>query len=350
MYLDQPGLMGLWDRMKAVFAPKKHTHQASDVSGVVADVRMHGASITKDGVADIPLAKYNTPGVCGIGTGLLLNSAGTIRVQDPATAYVDARKTSQAVTCSKLDYAVKAAMCDGQGAAWTATEQAAARKRMGITEGGTGGGTVSRFWFSHQAPGEDIETHGYFGFKLTALESADALNATDYLVGNDIIMWNGYAYFVTDNDGNEALGEAKMTFARDAEWTTAYGMSASVTLAASSTDIPLTKSTGAGSAATLESSGLKMSRTGTVLATGSISLGSGFHVGDLVHLRVAKNGSHTGADIVHVMPASSGGTVQITTVVSVTAGDVLTLRAWNASAARGTVSANTSTRLTVAYL
>lgn len=26
MYLDQPGLMKLWDRMKAVFAPKSHTH------------------------------------------------------------------------------------------------------------------------------------------------------------------------------------------------------------------------------------------------------------------------------------------------------------------------------------
>lgn len=28
MYLDQPGLMGLWDRMKAVFAPKSHTHSS----------------------------------------------------------------------------------------------------------------------------------------------------------------------------------------------------------------------------------------------------------------------------------------------------------------------------------
>lgn len=35
MYLDQPGLMKLWDRMKAVFAPKSHTHKASDVSGII---------------------------------------------------------------------------------------------------------------------------------------------------------------------------------------------------------------------------------------------------------------------------------------------------------------------------
>ena len=31
-----------------------------------------------------------------------------------------------------MDYAVKAAMCDGKGAAWTADEQAAARERMGL--------------------------------------------------------------------------------------------------------------------------------------------------------------------------------------------------------------------------
>lgn len=33
-----------------------------------------------------------------------------------------------------IDYAVKAAMCDGKGVAWTAEEQAAARERIGIDE------------------------------------------------------------------------------------------------------------------------------------------------------------------------------------------------------------------------
>ena len=36
------------------------------------------------------------------------------------------------VADAHLDYAVKAALCDGNGAAWTAAEQAAARSRMGI--------------------------------------------------------------------------------------------------------------------------------------------------------------------------------------------------------------------------
>ena len=36
MYLDQPGLMKLWDTMKAVFAPKSQTHKASDITRLSA--------------------------------------------------------------------------------------------------------------------------------------------------------------------------------------------------------------------------------------------------------------------------------------------------------------------------
>lgn len=33
MYLDQSGLMALWDRMKAMFARKSHTHDISTLDG-----------------------------------------------------------------------------------------------------------------------------------------------------------------------------------------------------------------------------------------------------------------------------------------------------------------------------
>lgn len=39
-----------------------------------------------------------------------------------------------ALTLRRIDYAVKAAMCDGKGTAWTAEEQVVARERMGIGE------------------------------------------------------------------------------------------------------------------------------------------------------------------------------------------------------------------------
>lgn len=35
-YLDQTGLSKLWARAKAVFAPKSHTHKASDITGLPA--------------------------------------------------------------------------------------------------------------------------------------------------------------------------------------------------------------------------------------------------------------------------------------------------------------------------
>ena len=138
MYLDQPGLMGLWDRMKAVFAPKSHTHQASDVSGIVADVRINGTSITADGVANIPTAAQNggAYGVVKMGgnsNGLRINSIGEIAIVDANDSVISKRSGgSYPITTQHFDYAVKAAMCDGVGAAWTATEQAAARVRMGV--------------------------------------------------------------------------------------------------------------------------------------------------------------------------------------------------------------------------
>ena len=98
------------------------------------DVRIAGKSITSDGVADIPLSKYNTPGVCGIGIGLLVSNTGTVSILGPNNEEVTERRQNMAVTCEKIDYAVKAAMCDGKGAAWTTDEQSAARERMNAAD------------------------------------------------------------------------------------------------------------------------------------------------------------------------------------------------------------------------
>lgn len=102
------------------------------------DVRMNGKSITADGVADIPLASWNTPGVVkvdnyygGYSSGLF-SSEGRLFVNTADNASITARSIRQNIDASNLDYAVKAAMCDGKGAPWTAAEQATARERMGI--------------------------------------------------------------------------------------------------------------------------------------------------------------------------------------------------------------------------
>ena len=138
-YLDQSGLTRLWDRMKAAFAPKSHTHKASEVTGVVTDTRINGESITADGVADVLVkGAYGglTYGKDGLmvkyGNGLQTNQNGHLFVETASDANVTERANYKPLGCNRIDYAVKAAMCDGKGTAWTAAEQAAARERMGV--------------------------------------------------------------------------------------------------------------------------------------------------------------------------------------------------------------------------
>ena len=99
------------------------------------DILIAGKSITANGVADIPLAsttqavvtKYDPyGGISATERGWGVTPASNTQINDRNASHF-------AITAdSHLDFAVKAAMCDGKGAAWTAAEQAAARERMGI--------------------------------------------------------------------------------------------------------------------------------------------------------------------------------------------------------------------------
>lgn len=107
------------------------------------DVQINGKSIVQDGVADIPLCtKSNTAGLIYIDK--YSNDCGLYRANTATGLIRIAKATDSALTerankyCpvvpANLDYAIKAAMCDGKGAVWTADEQAAARERVGIDE------------------------------------------------------------------------------------------------------------------------------------------------------------------------------------------------------------------------
>lgn len=104
------------------------------------DVRIDGESIVQDGVAEIPVA--NRDNVLGViktipyefwGTGVGTDVNGQLRLYPASEKNIDERQKINVspISVKNLDYAVKAAMCDGKGAAWTAEEQAAARERMG---------------------------------------------------------------------------------------------------------------------------------------------------------------------------------------------------------------------------
>lgn len=113
----------------------------ADDGGSNLDVRINGESIVQDGVAEIPVAnRDNALGVIKTipyefwGTGVGTDVTGQLRLYPASEKNIDARQKINVspISVKNLDYAVKAAMCDGKGAAWTAEEQAAARDRMGV--------------------------------------------------------------------------------------------------------------------------------------------------------------------------------------------------------------------------
>lgn len=103
----------------------------------VKDVQMAGTSVLENGVANVPIAQGDAPGVVSVLTPQdsgILNDNGSLRVSYATDAEISSRTgTRKAIVCANMDYAVKAAMCDGKGAAWTADEQKAARERMGVS-------------------------------------------------------------------------------------------------------------------------------------------------------------------------------------------------------------------------
>lgn len=172
------------------------------------DVRLNGKSITADGVADIPIAGISSLGVVMINSyyGIGVNATGVISIKSASYSDIDGRTNSfRTIVPSTLDYSVKAAMCDGKGAAWTPSEQAAAKKRMGISDSGGSSSDIPYIWvYSIDfAPSED----GLFTFRTASLtciypESYGA----DVPQSNDIIFHKGYIYYeVVDSDSNNTI-------------------------------------------------------------------------------------------------------------------------------------------------
>lgn len=86
----------------------------------VKDVQVAGTSVLVDGVGNIK-----------IGSGLGVDRNG-IYVPNTTNGMITGRMSNKALTANAIDNIVKAAMCDGKGAAWTSAEQKAARERMGV--------------------------------------------------------------------------------------------------------------------------------------------------------------------------------------------------------------------------
>ena len=102
----------------------------------VKDVQVAGTSVMTDGVANVPIASATRAGVVIIPTPVdsgIWNDNGSLKISYATDAEISTRVGfRKTIVCTNLDTAVKAAMCDGKGAAWTSAEQKTARDRMGV--------------------------------------------------------------------------------------------------------------------------------------------------------------------------------------------------------------------------
>lgn len=119
-------------RVASISEDGKYTMEPVDM----LDVRIGETSIVADGVANIPFASLNKYGLAmprSLDYGINSTSDGRFFINPSTISDINLRKNQyKPIAPYMLDYAVKAAMCDGIGAAWTAEEQAAARERIGI--------------------------------------------------------------------------------------------------------------------------------------------------------------------------------------------------------------------------
>lgn len=110
----------------------------ADILTSQIDVQINGTSIVKDGVANIPIGSFSNAGVVrpGMDYGtFVLDKRDIIAVFKAYQEDINDRKSMfRPIVPFNLDYAVKAAMCDGKGAEWTEEEKAAARTRLGVDE------------------------------------------------------------------------------------------------------------------------------------------------------------------------------------------------------------------------
>lgn len=103
----------------------------------VKDVQVAGSSVLEGGVANVPIASETKEGVIKApfaAFGIQLNNDNRPFVSAASEADITARQTFyRPLVPARIDYAVKAAMCDGKGAAWTDVERLAALLRLGCT-------------------------------------------------------------------------------------------------------------------------------------------------------------------------------------------------------------------------
>lgn len=130
--LTEEAVSGLRNRIRAIETELTQTNEA--LSKLPTDVQINGTSILDENkVANIPNATTSSYGlVKPKPTSFWINNNGELILNEASDGAIDLRSSERPICTSRLDYAVKQAMCDGKGAEWTDEEKASARARIGV--------------------------------------------------------------------------------------------------------------------------------------------------------------------------------------------------------------------------
>lgn len=133
------------------------------------------------------------------------------------------------------------------------------------------------------------------------------------------------------------------------EWLTIYNMAEDLTLNSTKyTKLSFVNAVGTSNREFLtnDDGGIKALKSCTVFVFGSVHMGTGWNANDLVHIRVYRNSTATGADFVERKVSTGFGSMDCYTVTNLAAGDYLYIYVQNQTGARGVIRNDTSARIT----
>lgn len=126
-----------------------------------------------------------------------------------------------------------------------------------------------------------------------------------------------------------------------------YGISSTFSLSTSEQKVPLNTFT-LSSGCTLSSNGIKVPANGVYVIEGSAYAYTGFTVNDIIHILLYVNSSSRLESQKRIMSANPYETIVTgQLMISLSAGDVIYLYAYNQTGARGTIGNAASTKLVV---
>ena len=150
-----------------------------DIAGkvdAVKDVQVNGNTIATDRVANINVSDVSFT---------WYKNEKKLYLKETDKEHIDKRSGNIPINNKTFDYAVKAAMCDGKGAAWSDAEKVASQKRIGVDETNR---KLDFLWKLNQGISYQFETDETAAYSKTIPIGAKV--AAIHNIGGRSFVWN----------------------------------------------------------------------------------------------------------------------------------------------------------------